>query len=316
MGGTRTASPLRMPRMRRSVRAVMKAPITGPKRPLVGEGDGAGHEAGHGAGRSRAGPGPVDRNRLVQDFMWCRPFPRAAFTRRSSSRAVGTLHLMKSSQLTTPALVVQADLLEANLATMARGCPGRACAPTSRRTSAPRWPRRQAAAGHPGFTCATIARDGGDGSRPGSATTCCWPTRWSTPRRLGALVRDGAPGHRRGRLRRRPSRPPPRPGCREVLIDVNVGLPRCGCDPRTPGALADLARAPGPRRARRDGLRGPRRRRSRTGPTRARAGGGRRMEPCWPAHGEVGRRGRLGRAAPAPTTSTTGPPRSRPAPTR
>ena len=36
-----------------------------------------------------------------------------------------------------------------------------------------------------------------------------------------------------------------RGGVREVLIDVNVGLPRCGCAPERAGALADLARRRG-----------------------------------------------------------------------
>jgi D-threonine aldolase len=31
----------------------------------------------------------------------------------------------------------------------------------------------------------------------------------------------------------------------EVLIDVDVGMPRCGCDPEDAGALADLARSKG-----------------------------------------------------------------------
>ena len=31
----------------------------------------------------------------------------------------------------------------------------------------------------------------------------------------------------------------------EVLIDVNVGLPRCGCQPDEAGRLADRARAAG-----------------------------------------------------------------------
>jgi D-serine deaminase-like pyridoxal phosphate-dependent protein len=34
-------------------------------------------------------------------------------------------------------------------------------------------------------------------------------------------------------------------GVREVVVDVNVGLPRCGCAPENAGALADLARALG-----------------------------------------------------------------------
>jgi D-serine deaminase-like pyridoxal phosphate-dependent protein len=34
-------------------------------------------------------------------------------------------------------------------------------------------------------------------------------------------------------------------GVRDVLIDVNVGLPRCGCAPEAAGPLADAARAAG-----------------------------------------------------------------------
>ncbi len=36
-----------------------------------------------------------------------------------------------------------------------------------------------------------------------------------------------------------------RGGVREVIIDVNVGLPRCGCPPDKAGQLADLARERG-----------------------------------------------------------------------
>ena len=36
-----------------------------------------------------------------------------------------------------------------------------------------------------------------------------------------------------------------RAGVREVLVDVDVGLPRCGCDPGDAGRLADLARSRG-----------------------------------------------------------------------
>jgi D-serine deaminase-like pyridoxal phosphate-dependent protein len=37
-----------------------------------------------------------------------------------------------------------------------------------------------------------------------------------------------------------------RAGVPEVLIDVNVGLPRCGCPPGEAGRLAERARAAGP----------------------------------------------------------------------
>ena len=66
----------------------------------------------------------------------------------------------------------------------------------------------------------------------------------------------GAPGHARGRLRPGRSRLPRPAGVREVLIDVNVGLPRCGCDPGEAGWLADLARSLGLTGPRGDGLRG------------------------------------------------------------
>ena len=38
-----------------------------------------------------------------------------------------------------------------------------------------------------------------------------------------------------------------RAGLREVLIDVNVGLPRCGCRPTTPGAWPGWPAAPASR---------------------------------------------------------------------
>src|SRR5207244_6726586 len=35
-------------------------------------------------------------------------------------------------------------------------------------------------------------------------------------------------------------------GVHEVVIDVNVGMPRCGCSPDEAGRLGDLARPTGP----------------------------------------------------------------------
>ena len=48
-------------------------------------------------------------------------------------------------------------------------------------------------------------------------------------------------------------------GGAEVLIDVDVGLPRCGCPPEEAGRLAELARTRRRRGPGRHGLRGPRR---------------------------------------------------------
>jgi D-serine deaminase-like pyridoxal phosphate-dependent protein len=63
-------------------------------------------------------------------------------------------------------------------------------------------------------------------------------------RRVGALVSDGA------RVTLAVDSPETidaaaRGGVREVIIDVNVGLPRCGCLPADAGRMADLARERG-----------------------------------------------------------------------
>ena len=34
-------------------------------------------------------------------------------------------------------------------------------------------------------------------------------------------------------------------GVKEVLVDVNIGLPRCGCPPGQAGRIADIARSRG-----------------------------------------------------------------------
>ena len=93
----------------------------------------------------------------------------------------------------------------------------------------------------------------------------------------------------------------------EVLIDVNVGLPRCGCEPDDAGRLADLRPLAGARGARRDGLRGPphaRARRHQGRPGRALDGapapggrGGRRRHRVRRRHGHLGHQ-QLGHRAP------------------
>ena len=81
--------------------------------------------------------------------------------------------------------------------------------------------------------------------RPGWATTCCWPTRCSTRADSGALVEAGARVTVAVDSRRDHRAAASAAACREVLIDVNVGLPRCGCVPADAGRLADQARAAG-----------------------------------------------------------------------
>ncbi len=75
-------------------------------------------------------------------------------------------------------------------------------------------------------------------------TTCCWPTRWPTPVGWARSSRDGV------RVTaavdsEETIAAAARAGVPEVLVDVNVGLPRCGCRPEDAGRLADRARAAG-----------------------------------------------------------------------
>ena len=122
---------------------------------------------------------------------------------------------------------------------------------------------------------------------PASATTCCSRTRSSTRDRLRALAASGArvtvAVDSRGDDRRR-GRAADRARC---LIDVNVGMPRCGCPPERAAAIADRARSRGPRRARRHGLRGSRRRARRPRPS-ARRRPRRRWQLLARAHEAVG----------------------------
>ena len=147
---------------------------------------------------------------------------------------------MKLADLQTPALLLEADLLEANLAAMAAALPGRRLRPHVKAHKCTALARRQAAHGHPTFTCATLREMEGM-ARAGLGEDLLLANEVLDCRRLGALdarvtvavdseetIAAASAG-----------------GVGEVLIDVNVGLPRCGCAPEHAGRLADRARARG-----------------------------------------------------------------------
>jgi D-serine deaminase-like pyridoxal phosphate-dependent protein len=143
--------------------------------------------------------------------------------------------------LPTPALVVDAAALEHNLGGMARTLPGSRLRPHVKAHKCTALARRQAAIGHRTFTCATIREVEGMAAA-GLGDDLLLANEVLDARRLGAItsarvtvavdseatIEAAAAG-----------------GVREVLIDVNVGLPRCGCDPPDAGRLADLARQKG-----------------------------------------------------------------------
>jgi D-serine deaminase-like pyridoxal phosphate-dependent protein len=147
---------------------------------------------------------------------------------------------MRIDDLTTPALLLDLDALERNIATMAQRLPGTRMRPHVKAHKTTAIAQRQHAAGHRGFCCATIREMEGLAAA-GLGEDLLLANEVVDARRLGALdarvtlAVDSAEtivAAREG-------------GVREVLIDVNVGLPRCGCAPEDAGRLADLARGNG-----------------------------------------------------------------------
>ena len=150
---------------------------------------------------------------------------------------------MHSSELQTPSLVVDAAALDYNLTTMAAALPGARLRPHVKAHKTTALAARQAAHGHLGFTCATVREVEGLAAA-GLGADLLLANEVVDARRLGAVVAAGSrvtvavdsdetvDAAVAG-------------GVREVVIDVNVGLPRCGCDPRDAGRLAERARRAG-----------------------------------------------------------------------
>ncbi len=150
---------------------------------------------------------------------------------------------MRLDELQTPALVVDKTMLEHNLRTMAEALPGNRMRPHVKAHKTTELARLQQRAGHTGFTCATIREVEGM-ARAGLGEDLMLANEVLDAKRLGAVVERGA----RVTLAVDSDitvQAAAAGGVREVVIDVNVGLPRCGCDPEDAGRLADLARSKG-----------------------------------------------------------------------
>jgi len=141
--------------------------------------------------------------------------------------------------LPTPALVVDTGAFEHNLAAMAAALPGARCRPHVKAHKTTALAHEQAARGHRTFTCATPREmegmaQAGLGDDLLLANEVVDPDRL---RRLAALdarvtiaVDSDATIDAAARA-----------GLGEVVIDVYVGMPRCGCPPDRAGRLADEA---------------------------------------------------------------------------
>lgn len=150
---------------------------------------------------------------------------------------------MNLAELQTPALVIERRDFEHNVATMAAALPGNRLRPHVKAHKCTSLARAQAEAGHRTFTCATI-REVEVMAAAGLGDDLLLANEVVDATRLGRVAASGArvtlavdsdaaiAAAAAG-------------GVREVLIDVNVGLPRCGCRPEDAGRLAEVARGAG-----------------------------------------------------------------------
>ena len=145
--------------------------------------------------------------------------------------------------LATPALLVEVDALDHNLDVFSKALPGPRLRPHVKAHKCTALARRQTERGHRSFTCATVREmvglaDAGLGEDLLLANEVVDPARLGQLAALEARVTVAVDSEPTIRVAAQA-------GIEEVLIDVNVGLPRCGCRVEDAGGLADLARRQG-----------------------------------------------------------------------
>jgi D-serine deaminase-like pyridoxal phosphate-dependent protein len=150
---------------------------------------------------------------------------------------------MKLQDLTTPALIVEGSVLQTNLTTMASKLPGDRLRPHVKAHKCTLLARAQAEHGHRKFTCATIREMEGMAAAA-LGQDLLLANEALAAKRLGRLVATGA-GVTLAVDSEATIAVAVDAGAQKVLIDVNVGLPRCGCRPEDAGRLAALARRRG-----------------------------------------------------------------------
>jgi len=150
---------------------------------------------------------------------------------------------VRVEELTTPALLVDADAFDHNLRTMSAALPGPRLRPHVKAHKCTRLAALQAGLGHRTFTCATVREVVGM-AEAGLGEDLLLANEVVDRRALARL----------GRLDARVTvavdsvatiEAAAAGGIREVLVDVNVGLPRCGCAVEDAGRLAELAQTSG-----------------------------------------------------------------------
>ncbi len=147
------------------------------------------------------------------------------------------------NDLPTPTLVIDADVFDRNLATMADHHPGDRLRPHVKAHKCTALAAAQQAVGHHTFTCATPLEVVGM-ARAGVGNDLLLANETVDHARLRAIaeldVAVTVAVDSEATITSAANA-----GITACLIDVNVGLPRCGISPGGAGALADRARAAG-----------------------------------------------------------------------
>src|ERR1700722_601743 len=146
---------------------------------------------------------------------------------------------MRTHELTTPAAVVDGSLLRSNLEAMSEKLPGHRLRPHIKAHKCTSLAKMQAGLGHTRFTCATVAEMEGMAA-VGLTDGLLLANEVVEASRLGRLVGAGADVTVAVDSEATIAAAS-KAGIRQVLVDVNVGLPRCGCRPEDAGRLADPA---------------------------------------------------------------------------
>jgi len=152
---------------------------------------------------------------------------------------------MKVADLSTPALLIDADALEHNLTTMAEAHPGSRLRPHVKAHKCTSLAAQQRLHGHRSFTCATPREIIGMAAA-GLGEDLLLANEVVDHLRLAAVADLQDDSVITVAVDSRETiDAAARAGLKHVLIDVNVGLRRCGCKPSDAGHLADQARAKG-----------------------------------------------------------------------
>ncbi len=151
---------------------------------------------------------------------------------------------MKVSEISTPALLADGKTLAKNISCMAAARPGPSLRPHVKAFKSSTLARELVAAGHENFCCATIREIEGMVAA-GLDTDLLLANQVLDTNRLGALIEKKSTRITVAVDSEETILAAKNGGISEVLIDVDVGMPRCGCHPNEAGKLAKKARDSG-----------------------------------------------------------------------